>query len=277
LRVELVTIGRTIETTNILVECCITFTSSIVDDTTISGERRKAGFIIEPTTATKATVPKTTKLPPTTVRQPTISIQRDPHDNFREAGPYTSTVWDTPISVQDTVEPIRVTTSQVSEGAPEMDPSSTTSNAHQSPIERIIAAMNAQVDHLFSQVRHDEPCVDLLSMEAIVPEAETDQQLQHPLLAMAATNDPDTLYYHEAMKAPDKADDGCLDNILDDAVGVCFGVTFPRSSPKSCKIESINLFCVRTKDPSDLRSMFIPRKSSILPSLVIFKPTSFIC
>jgi hypothetical protein len=172
----------------------------------ISQWQQKAGFIIEPTTASTATLPKTTTLPPRTVRQPIISLQRDPQDNFRDAGPYTSTVWDTPVSVQETVEPLRVTTSQVSEGAPEMDPSSTTTNAHQSPIERIIAAMNAQVDHLLSHVQQDEPYVDLLSLEAIVPEAETDQQLQHPLLAMAATNDPDTLYYHEAMKAPDKAE-----------------------------------------------------------------------
>jgi hypothetical protein len=162
----------------------------------ISQWQQKAGFMAETTTTSESTATgptghtKTTKdtvspVQSSKVRQPNISIQHNPQENFQEVDPYTSTIWDVPAP-----EPIapRVTTSNVSEGAQEMDPSITSINNkihfHPNPIERIIAA--------------------LLSMEAIVPEAEMDQHLQHPLLAMAATNDPDTLYYHEAMKAPDK-------------------------------------------------------------------------
>jgi Reverse transcriptase (RNA-dependent DNA polymerase) len=182
----------------------------------ISQWQQKAGFMAETTTTSEstATVPtghtKTTKdtvspVQSSKVRQPTISIQHDPQENFQEVDPYTSTIWDVPAP-----EPIapRVTTSNVSEGAQEMDPSITSINnkihSHPNPIERIIAAMSAQVDHLCASLTQNTACIDLLSMETIVPEAEMDQHLQHPLLAMAATNDPDTLYYHEGMKAPDK-------------------------------------------------------------------------
>jgi transposase InsO family protein len=175
--------------------------------------QHKAGFLAEPTMAeptttvptsqtntTKDTIPavKTSK-----VRQPTMQIQRELQENFQEVDPYTSTIWDAPVPVRESVDSIRVTTSNVSEGAQEMEQSNKNSE-HSNPIERIIAAMSAQVDHLCSQFPLGSTCIDLLSMEAIVPEAEMDQHLQHPLLAMAATNDPDTLYYHEAMKAPDK-------------------------------------------------------------------------
>jgi hypothetical protein len=72
-------------------------------------------------------------------------------------------------------------------------------------MQRILTALSAQVDHLRYQQSHDDDNgIDLLSMEAIAPDAEFDPYTQHPLLAMAASNDPDTLHYHEAMKASDR-------------------------------------------------------------------------
>ena len=44
---------------------------------------------------------------------------------------------------------------------------------------------------------------ELFCLQALFPEDEVLEDM-HPLLAYGATNDPDTLYYHEAMKAPDK-------------------------------------------------------------------------
>jgi Reverse transcriptase (RNA-dependent DNA polymerase) len=46
------------------------------------------------------------------------------------------------------------------------------------------------------------PDNELFSLQALFPD-ETDNGLDHPLLAYAASSDPDTLYYHEAMKADD--------------------------------------------------------------------------
>jgi Reverse transcriptase (RNA-dependent DNA polymerase) len=173
----------------------------------ISQWQQKAGFIVEPTT-TNMSAPNPTNAmpshprPPTTYRPPTISRQRDSPATAQNMDPYTSAIWDTPDANQEAVDQsIRVTTSHVSEGAQDMEPSM---QDQQGPLEQIIAAMTAQVDHLCSSMGNSDPCIDLLSLESIVPEAETDQHLQHPLHAMAATNDPDTLYYHEAMKAPDK-------------------------------------------------------------------------
>ena len=44
---------------------------------------------------------------------------------------------------------------------------------------------------------------ELFCMQALFPEDEVIMDT-HPLMAYGATNDPDTLYYHEAMKAPDR-------------------------------------------------------------------------
>jgi Reverse transcriptase (RNA-dependent DNA polymerase) len=52
---------------------------------------------------------------------------------------------------------------------------------------------------------HDEGQVngELFSLQALFPD-ETYDRHNHPILAFAASADPDTLYYHEAMKAPEK-------------------------------------------------------------------------
>lgn len=73
------------------------------------------------------------------------------------------------------------------------------------PLGRAIVAMTAQVDAFSGSYDDDyDPSPELFSMAAIAPDAYMDPYNHHPLLAMGATNDPDTLYYHEAMKAPDK-------------------------------------------------------------------------
>jgi hypothetical protein len=60
--------------------------------------------------------------------------------------------------------------------------------------------MSAQVDHLSHQETNEDNCIDLLSLEAIAPDAEMDQHTTHPLLAMVASNDPNTLYYCEVYR-----------------------------------------------------------------------------
>jgi hypothetical protein len=45
---------------------------------------------------------------------------------------------------------------------------------------------------------------ELFCLQAMFPDDGPGDVVQHPLLAYGATADPDTLYYHEAMKAPDK-------------------------------------------------------------------------
>ena len=49
---------------------------------------------------------------------------------------------------------------------------------------------------------------ELFCFQAMFPEDHTfvDLLQEHPLLAYASTSDLDTLYYHEAMKAPDKVE-----------------------------------------------------------------------
>ena len=42
---------------------------------------------------------------------------------------------------------------------------------------------------------------ELFCMQALFPEDKVIMDM-HPLMAHGATNDPNTLYYHEAMKAP---------------------------------------------------------------------------
>ena len=55
-----------------------------------------------------------------------------------------------------------------------------------------------------SDIRSSQPVPgELFCMQALFPEDEVIMDT-HPLLAYGATNDPDTLYYHEAMKAPDR-------------------------------------------------------------------------
>jgi hypothetical protein len=103
--------------------------------------------------------------------------------------------------------PLQNVIDATSEGAadPEpIEPSLPSNNQRfQQPIHRIIEAMSTLVEHLttISLPENDSP--ELLSMSAIAPDAHIDHYRNHPLLAFGATNDPDTLYYHEAMKAPD--------------------------------------------------------------------------
>jgi Reverse transcriptase (RNA-dependent DNA polymerase) len=47
-----------------------------------------------------------------------------------------------------------------------------------------------------------DPTTEILSLQAMFPD-EVSTIWDHPLMAYAASSDPDTLYYHEAMKAPD--------------------------------------------------------------------------
>jgi hypothetical protein len=129
---------------------------------------------------------------------------QDNHPQAQDAQePFASTMWDTPISISETVD-AETPNINVSEGELDQLTESNPSNSH--PIHRIITALSAQVDHIR---HHQSSCddnngIDLLSLEAIATDAEFDQYTNHPLLAMAASNDPDTLYYHEAMKAPDR-------------------------------------------------------------------------
>jgi hypothetical protein len=83
------------------------------------------------------------------------------------------------------------------------------------PMQRLIKTMQAVTD---DQVI--EQPIELLSLQAMFP-GEASTLWDHPLLAYAASSDPDTLYYHEAMKADDTPEfrkamqeevDGQMDN-----------------------------------------------------------------
>jgi hypothetical protein len=171
----------------------------------------KAGFvnkqddtIILSTETTKRSAPLPQQAQAKVHQIPPKLRMQDNHPQAQDAqDPFTSTMWDTPISISETVD-AETPNIRVSEG--EQDQSIEANPSESNPIHRIITALSAQVDH----IRHhhssydNDNGIDLLSLEAISPDAEFDQYTNHPLLAMAASNDPDTLYYHKAMKAPDR-------------------------------------------------------------------------
>jgi Reverse transcriptase (RNA-dependent DNA polymerase) len=66
------------------------------------------------------------------------------------------------------------------------------------PPERLITTMPAVTTTI-------APTNELFSLQALFPD-EASSEWDHPLLAYAATSDPDTLYYHEAMKAEDASE-----------------------------------------------------------------------
>jgi hypothetical protein len=156
----------------------------------------KAGFVsnpaidISPSTSNSSNVNVRTTL---TTQTPT---QTPPINNIHhhDIDPYASDMWEAPVPVpiqQDNNVHVPVI---VPEGV--SDSVSSTGS-----IDRIVEAMSTQVDHLRL---HESTEIDLFAMEAIAPDADLDQFQTHPLLAMTASNDPDTLRYHEAMKAEDK-------------------------------------------------------------------------
>ena len=74
------------------------------------------------------------------------------------------------------------------------------------PVQRLLEAMCTQVSHggASSSVPGELFCLQALFPEDVyINEPEFDP---HPLKAYAATSDPDTLYYHEAMKATDRSE-----------------------------------------------------------------------
>jgi Reverse transcriptase (RNA-dependent DNA polymerase) len=167
----------------------------------------KAGFVNKPDDtsiiAPDTNQPRKSSNKLTTLHRPPQLRIHDIHHQAPDAqDQFTSSLWDTPITVSDQVTEA-TSNINVPEGVQEGDqsPQFVASN----PLQRIITALSAQVDHLRAQpLTDDNNVLDLLSMEAIAPDADFDQYTNHPLLAMAASNDPDTLRYHEAMKAPDK-------------------------------------------------------------------------
>jgi hypothetical protein len=173
----------------------------------------KAGFRSDQPTSDQTTLheaythestgmhPQTTS---TTQSSSNHNIQNDMID------PYVSTMWEEPVPVptQQATSELNSTNIQVSEGVPSLQPTPTPTNgmpqpaqSRNNPIARILDAMSTQVDQMHIDGNNE---IDLLSMEALAPDADLDPYQQHPLLAMTASNDPDTLYYHEAMKASDK-------------------------------------------------------------------------
>jgi hypothetical protein len=107
-------------------------------------------------------------------------------------------MWEVPVSVPNIWTSHDV---NVSEGVPSLPISQPRGPTPPEPNENIVEAMSTHVDPLCSNEAGE---VDLLSMEAIAPDADLDHFHIHPLLAMTVSNDPDTLQYHEAMKADDK-------------------------------------------------------------------------
>jgi transposase InsO family protein len=221
----------------------------------ISQWQHKAGFIPEPSattmvdavapTASRDTIPPATSPKLRQPTQPTVSMQHEPQGTVTRVDPYTSTIWDTPVSGNafDSVEQSQGNPNPTrgSEGEQKMvQPTNNRDSARPlGPIERIIAAMSAQVNHLHARdANDDDNCADLFSMEAIAPDADEDQRLQHPLLAMTATNDPDTLYYHEAMKANDKEDfiKSMYDEVQGQIQNKVYSPVLRSSVPKNIKI-----------------------------------------
>ena len=69
------------------------------------------------------------------------------------------------------------------------------------PVQRLITAMTAEMT-LTSEGDIDG---EIFSFHSLFPDHE-DLNIFDPLLAYKSTSDPDTLYYHQAMKQPDRAE-----------------------------------------------------------------------
>jgi hypothetical protein len=65
------------------------------------------------------------------------------------------------------------------------------------PVQRLIESMSAVTSD-----DNVDPTTEILSLQAMFPD-EVSTIWDHPLMAYATSSNPDTLYYHEAMKAPD--------------------------------------------------------------------------
>ena len=71
-----------------------------------------------------------------------------------------------------------------------------------SPVKRLIQAMMAPVAFIAGS---EAIPGEIFCLQAMFPE-DTSLQMEDPIKAFAATSNPDVLYFHEAMKAPDKAE-----------------------------------------------------------------------
>lgn len=70
------------------------------------------------------------------------------------------------------------------------------------PVQRLIAAMESQIDDPIPRVQDE-----ILCLQSVFPDhASYEATNSDPLVAYKATADPDTMYLHEAMKEPDRAE-----------------------------------------------------------------------
>jgi Reverse transcriptase (RNA-dependent DNA polymerase) len=72
------------------------------------------------------------------------------------------------------------------------------------PVQRFIEMMAAVCFVAQAVASTIQVSGEIFCLQAMFPDDGPDDLVAHPLLAFGATADPDTLYYHEAMKAPDK-------------------------------------------------------------------------
>ena len=88
--------------------------------------------------------------------------------------------------------------------ADEANQTTRASKRNRRPVQRLLEAMASQVYYPGASTHVNG---ELFSLQAMFPEdmhTDNTEFDAHPLNAFAATSDPDTMYYHEAMKAPDR-------------------------------------------------------------------------
>jgi hypothetical protein len=117
---------------------------------------------------------------------------------------------------------------------PSIDPSMRTSSGRRShPVQRLIEAMTAEI--LTST--KDDIQGEIFCYQALFPFDDQEViEAEQSILACKATSDPDTMYLHEAMKEPDKADFlKAMMKEVEDQVGNGNFSIIPKSSVKNKK------------------------------------------
>ena len=75
------------------------------------------------------------------------------------------------------------------------------SKSSRQPVKRLIEAMTADTS---ASTSHDVEG-KIFCLSAMFPKGESPDLEENPLLAFKANTDPDTMYMHEALKEPDRA------------------------------------------------------------------------
>jgi Reverse transcriptase (RNA-dependent DNA polymerase) len=106
------------------------------------------------------------------------------------------------------------------------------------PVQRLIQIMCAVCFVAQAAASPTHVPGELFCYQAMFPDDGPDDIQAHPLLAFGATADPDTLYYHEAMKAPDKQNfiDAMQEEVMGQLQNKVYAIV-PRSKvPKGVKV-----------------------------------------